>query len=60
MLNERIKFPNPLSWDHDFRTTIPFSIPNGGDSDLPDGKYFYQIEAPKGNIIVNKSMLIVK
>jgi hypothetical protein len=91
-LSDDQNYPNPLNWDNDFRTTIPFTLPNGGDAiikisdatgrevkketmtfsgggkhffyftatDLPAGKYFYQIEYPKGHVIVNKSMIVVK
>ncbi len=27
---------------------------------LPAGKYFYQIEFPQGNIIVSRTMMIIK
>ncbi|MDP4220074.1 MAG: T9SS type A sorting domain-containing protein, partial [Bacteroidota bacterium] len=91
-MSEEQNYPNPLTWDKEFRTTIPFTIPNGGEAvirisdatgkliksetmsfidggkhffyftatDLPAGKYYYQIEYPAGKVITNRSMLLIR
>ncbi|MEI8134789.1 MAG: hypothetical protein WCH46_06885 [bacterium] len=92
VVGDEQNYPNPVSSDHDFKTTIPFTLPTGGEagirvldatgklileetmsfdeggkhffyftgSQLPSGKYFYQIEQPKGKVLLSKSLIILK
>lgn len=85
-------YPNPFGSGSTFKTTIPFTIPEGGvvaitvmdeaghavladeqeftgggrhfffftSDQMPAGTYYYRIEFPKGNVVVNRQMVVVK